>query len=656
MPPELLSLILSAVDAWLSHADGFAPALPALVAAGLPALVPREVLFGNPTRLAPRLSPDGKNLAYLAPDEGVMNVWVKTMGAEDDRVVTSDRGRGIQEYFWAQDGRHLVYVQDRDGDENWHLWSASLDRPGQYRDLTPYPGVQAAALEVHPDHPHQFLAVMNLRDRRLRDVYRIDVQTGAVEPDTENPGATIGWYADPEFRIRGRLDTTPDGGTALYLRDDAESPWREAARWPLEEIGSGIGFTPDGRGFYLIDSRGRDTSALLRLDVSSGRTELVAHDETHDLTGAVVHPRTHEVQVVTWDKDRRHHRPIDPGIDRAWRAAEGLDDGDMQLASRDLDDRTWIVAFVQDDGPVRYHAFDVRERKGRFLFAHRDDLDRWSLSKMEPIRFESGDGLALHGYLTLPEGLEPASLPLVVHPHGGPWVRDTWGFDPTVQWLANRGYAVLQVNFRGSTGYGKTFLHAGDKEWGRKMQSDLSDGVSWAVEKGIADPGRVAIMGGSYGGYAALAGIAFTPDLYAAAVDIVGPSSLFTLIASIPPYWEPLRRQMHMQVGDPETEADLLRERSPLFHVDAIKTPLLIGQGANDPRVKQQESEQIVSAMRSRGKEVRYVLFPDEGHGFARPENRLQFYGIAEEFLARHLGGRNEPLDADGHGGSGIEP
>ncbi len=625
-------------------------------------LIPREVLFGNPTRTSPRLSPDGRRLAYLAPDEGVLNVWVRECGSDEDRVVTRDRSRGIRSFFWVYDRRHLIYLQDREGDEDWHLWSVDVDS-GIIRDLTPFLGVQARLIALDPHHPEQMLVGLNLRDARLHDVYRIEIATGAVTLVAENPGAAMGWMADRKLRVRVRQDATPDGGFAAFFRDDEQSPWREIARWPMEENGGVVGFSPDESALYLTDSRGRDTTALVEMDMRTGALTLLAHDREADVGGVRQHPTTREIQAVSWEKARMERRFFDASFEESWKEATQIDRGEMSLVSRDLADRTWVLAFVQDDGPVRYHLFRrgsaKRERiaKEEFLFAHRDDLEGLDLLPMESIEYTSRDGLKIQGYLTRPREAAAGPVPMVLHPHGGPWSRDSWGFNPVCQWLGNRGYAVLQVNFRGSTGFGKAFLRAGDKQWGRgSMQHDLSDAVEWAITEGIADRDRIAIMGGSYGGYAALAGAAFTPKLYSAAVDIVGPSNLFTLIESVPPYWEPIRERFVRSVGDPEKDADFLKEISPLFHVDQIEIPLLIGQGANDPRVKEAESEQIVQAMRAAGRPVEYLLYPDEGHGFARPENRLHFYGHVEAFLATHLGGRAEPLPADGHQGTGYTP
>jgi dipeptidyl aminopeptidase/acylaminoacyl peptidase len=378
------------------------------------------------------------------------------------------------------------------------------------------------------------------------------------------------------------------------------------------------------------------------MDIASGKSEVIAADPQYDVSGALVHPDTYEIQAVSFTKDRTEWTVLDKSISKDFKGISKLARGDFGVSSRDDADRTWLVTFTTDNGPVTYWAWDRKAGKGIKLFSARPELEKYTLSTMEPISFTARDGLIVHGYLTLPPDAKLKNLPLVLNVHGGPWYRDSWGYDGEAQWLANRGYAVLQVNFRGSTGYGKDFLNAGDREWGGKMHNDLVDAIDWAIKKGIADPKKVAIYGGSYGGYAALVGAAFTPDLFCCAVDIVGPSNLITFLNSVPPYWATLQATFHKRIGHPENDAEFLKSRSPLFKVDQIRIPMLIAQGANDPRVKQAESEQVVEAMKQKGINVEYMLFPDEGHGFAKPENRLKFYGAAEKFLAQYLGGRYE--------------
>jgi dipeptidyl aminopeptidase/acylaminoacyl peptidase len=612
----------------------------------LPALIPRSVLFGNPERTNAQLSPDGARLAFLAPLDGVLNVWVGP--AEGDRFepVTRDAERGVRFYAWAHDNRHLLYLQDRGGDENWRLYRV---RPGEdaAEDLTPFDGVQVQLLAHEKERPHELLVAMNRDDERLHDVYHVDLHTGALAQVAKNPGDVASWVADRELDVRAAVASTPDGGTVLRVRGDDHGPWRPLVTWgPEDALGSGpLAFSRDGGRLYLLDSRDANTARLVRLDLASGARAELAHDARFDVSGVVLHPDTREVQMVGFTRARHEWTVVDPAIEPDIAAIRRLNPGDFAIADRTHADDTWVIAFTRDTEAVSYWRYDRAGRRGRLLFTTRPELARFTLAEMCPVALTARDGLALEGYLTLPPGVTPKNLPLVLAVHGGPWFRDEWGYDPEAQWLANRGYACLQINFRGSTGYGKKFLNAGNREWGGKMHDDLVDAVEWAVERGIADRTRMAIYGGSYGGYAALAGATLTPELFRCAVDIVGPSNLITFIETIPPYWSTFLAMLHERVGNPDTEAEFLLSRSPLTHVDRIRIPMLIAQGANDPRVKRSESEQIVAAMKAKGIPHEYLVFEDEGHGFAKPENRLTFYAAAERFLARHLGGRFEPAE-----------
>ena len=607
-----------------------------------PPLIPREVLFGNPERAMPQISPDGKRLAYLAAHNGVLNVWLRTIGQSDDHVITNDAHRGIRNYFWAKDNLHLLYLQDKDGDENWHFYAVHPDGES-IRDLTPHEGIQAQLIHIDWKFPDDILIGMNIRDKRLHDVYRVKLSTGEEQLLIENPGDVIEWIADRDFHIRGSLSQTQDGGFLLQVRDTAEQLWRALARWSAEEGFPGIyGFTPDNKHLYAADPRDWNAARFVSISSEDGTVRVLSSDPQYDVGNLIVHPLSHEAQAVSFYKERNVWVVLDPEFASDFRRAQDVSMGDMSIVSRNKTDTVWLLGFIKDDGPVSYYLFEREGKKAIFLFTNRPALENFRLAPMKPVSFKTRDRLAVHGYLTLPLGVEPARLPLVVNVHGGPWARDVWGLNAEAQWLANRGYACLQINYRGSTGYGKDFLNAGNKEWGARMHDDLIDGVNWAVNQGIADPKRLAIYGGSYGGYASLAGAAFTPDVFCCAMSVVGPSNLITLIRSIPPYWEPMVKQFHQRVGDPATEEDFLKSRSPLFSAERITIPMLIAQGANDPRVKQAESEQIVEALRAKGKEVEYMLFPDEGHGFARPENRLAFYARAEKFLAKYLGGRAE--------------
>jgi dipeptidyl aminopeptidase/acylaminoacyl peptidase len=604
-------------------------------------LIPRDVLFGNPDRATPLISPDGKRMAYLAPVDDVLNVWVGTVGEENYQPVTHDTDRGIRVHFWAHDGRHLLYLQDTGGDENWRLFSVDLDS-GEEDDLTPYDGVQVQIIHHDKRHPDEILIAKE--DERLHDVYRLDLSTKHLELVAKNPGNVAGWVVDADMQVRGALASTQEGGFDLLVRDAPDDEWRTLVAWDADDaLTSGpVSFSLDGKSIYLLDSRGANAAPLVEMDIASGNTNVIAQDPQYDVADVTIHPDTYEIQMVSFVKARIEHQVLDSSIAADVKEIAKLSSGDFGIYNRTDSDDTWLVGFTEDDQPFSYYAYDRNNKKGTFLFHNRADLVEYSLATMKPISFTARDGLTVHGYLHLPKGSNGKDLPTVLNVHGGPWHRDTWGYEPEGQWLANRGYAVLQVNFRGSTGYGKEFLNAGNREWGGKMHNDLVDAVQWAIDEGITDPERVAIYGGSYGGYAALVGATFTPDLFKCAVDIVGPSNLITFIETIPPYWSTYLALLQKRVGNPETESDFLKSRSPLFNVDEIKIPMLIAQGANDPRVKQSESEQIVAAMKAKGLDYEYMLFPDEGHGFAKPENRLRFYAEAERFLARHLGGRAE--------------
>ena len=599
-------------------------------------LIPRKILFGNPDRGSPEVAPDGRRLAHIEPVDDVLNVWVGDLAGDTARPVTSDTDRGIRSYSWAADGRHLIYLQDSGGDENWHLHIVDPES-GADRDATPFDGVQARVLGISRRRPGHILVGLNKDNPELHDAYLLELETGKLERAAENPGY-YDWLVDNELRPRGGMRMRDDGSGAFEL-DGATLLELDAD----DAISSqAIGFTADDSTLYVITPAAANAAGLVQ--ITPGRSpETLADDPTYDVAAAELHPVTRTVEIVSYLRARLEHQVLDPALAPDIDAITALRPGDAFLISRDHADRTWTVGFTADDGPVAYYAFDRGERSGRFLFTQHDDLARYRLSAMEPFAFTARDGLEIHGYLTFPPDAPRQNLPTVLFVHGGPWARDTWGYDPTAQWLANRGYLCVQVNYRGSSGYGKAFLNAGDREWGRRMHTDLIDAVEHVVGLGAADRSRVGIYGGSYGGYAALVGATFTPDVFRCAVDIVGPSNLRTLLETIPPYWKQLASQFHRRVGHPETDVDLLWERSPLSRVADIRIPLLIAQGANDPRVKMSESDQIVEALRERGIPHTYLVYEDEGHGFKKPENAMAFQAEAERFLAEHLGGRCEP-------------
>jgi dipeptidyl aminopeptidase/acylaminoacyl peptidase len=609
-----------------------------------PELIPRDVLFGNPEKARPRISPDGTMLAYLAPVDDVLNVWVRTIGKEDDRPVTDEKNRDLFRFFWAADSKNVMYLQDKEGNEDWGLYSVNLET-GQDRELAAYDGVQVRIEAWDKHFPNELLIAMNKENPQLHDVYHLDLETGAVELVARNPGNVVGWMVDSKFNVRGAVTPTAEGGFTLLIRKSDKDNWRELITWdPVDAMSSGpVGFSQDGAFIFLEDSRHANAARLVKIDAESGdMVDVLAEDPTYDVGAVITSDDTYEPQAVLFIKARDEWVVLDDSIREDVAAIQAVDDGDVFVTSRDNADRNWIIGFTKDDGPVPYYAYSRDTKKATFLFHHRPDLTNYTLADMEPISFTARDGLTIHGYITYPPGVPREKLPVVLNVHGGPWYRDTWGYNPEAQWLANRGYACLQVNFRGSTGYGKKHLNAGDKEWGGRMHDDLIDAVDWAVEQGIADPLRIAIYGGSYGGYAALVGATFTPDTFCCAIAAMGPSNLVTFLTTIPPYWKPLIDLMYSRVGNPETEEEFLMERSPLFKVDEIQIPMLIAQGANDVRVKQAESEQVVAAMKEKGIDHKYMLFEDEGHGFVKSENRIEYYTAVEEFLAKHMGGRYE--------------
>ncbi|WP_166351520.1 S9 family peptidase [Phytoactinopolyspora limicola] len=606
-------------------------------------LIPREVLFGNPERVTPSLSPDGTRIGFVAPDDGVLNVWV---GPADDpaaaRPVTFDRGRGIRGYDFCHDDKTLVYLQDTDGDEDWRLYALDLDS-GEAQLLTPQSGVTAGVLAHNRWHPTTMLIGLNADDPALHDIYRLDLTTREIEKVETNPGYA-GWMVDVDLNVRGGMAMTEDGGAVVYLRNPrtgVDEPWMEIGADDVAGTGV-LSFSRDNTSVLVLSSVDANASRLLRVDLSTGAETVLAEDPEYDVGGVTLHPETLEPQGVTFIKDHKVWVHLDPEFGAEIDYLRAQLHGEVGISRPVRDDRRWMVHDMLSDGPVRYYVFDRDTRELTFLFSHRPELEDYQLTEMEPFSYTARDGLTIHGYLSFPPGVDRENLPAVLNVHGGPWARDVWGFDPEAQWFANRGYLCVQINFRGSTGYGKAFGNAGNKQWSKAMHTDLLDAVDHLAGLGWIDRDRVGIYGASYGGYAALVGAAFTPDVFRCAVDLVGPSNLLTLLTSIPEYWKPQIAFMYSRVGNPETEKDFLWAASPLSRVDDIRIPILVAQGKNDPRVKEAEAEQIVNALIKKGIDHQYLLFEDEGHGLARPENRERFYAAAEAFLAQHLGGRAE--------------
>jgi dipeptidyl aminopeptidase/acylaminoacyl peptidase len=620
----------------------------------LPPLIDRELFFGNPEITAATLSPDSRFLAFVKPWKDTLNVWVKRREEPFDaaRLLTAETSRPIADYLWTRDSRYILYVKDKDGDENFNVYAvdpggspvAGSEAP-EARDLTHLEGVQVQLYSAPKHQPDIVYVGLNDRDKAWHDLYRLEVSTGERTLLRKNTEQIAGWFFDLKGNLRLAFRVA-DNGDQHLLRVDPDEFTTIYSCNVFESI-EPLRFHPDGRRVYMETNRGDDVdlSRLVLFDPATKHLEHVESDPEGrvDFGGCGFHELTDELIYTGYEDDKARRYFRDKDFEADFRYVESLLPGkEVFFSSRTRDDRTWVIEAESDTEPGETYIFDRTTRALDFQFRVREKLPRDAMAEMVPIHYKSSDGLEIPAYLTLPRGVEPAHLPLLVVPHGGPWARDDWGFSEFAQFFANRGYAVLSPNFRGSTGFGKKFLNAGNGAWGREMQDDITWGVKYLVDKGIADPKRVGILGGSYGGYATLAGVAFTPDVYAAAVDIVGPSNLNTMLDSIPPYWEAGRKLLHARMADPETPEGQawLNERSPLFSAGKIRTPLMVVQGANDPRVNRAESEQIVIALRDRGFDVEYICAPDEGHGFARPVNNMAMFMAAEKFLAQHLGGR----------------
>jgi dipeptidyl aminopeptidase/acylaminoacyl peptidase len=671
-------------------------------------IIPRADIFGNPAFVNPTLSADGQYLAFAKPTgDGILNVHVCKMpddwsddsaiqaALESAVAITKDKRRGIRQHVCH--GKHVLYVQDEGGDENWHLYAVPIpsldsesDTDGKegvprmiVRDLTPFTGVRAQNFITHHKHPDKLLVGLNLDNEAVFDMFRVDLSTGAIELAAKNPGDVLSWYADESLELRACVAMNSTDGSKVIRTKTSDGSgsgtWKQMAVFPHEENVNVVGVKPDSDMLFVESSLGSDKTRLVVMHMHTDThtdTELgqdnnivvteLASDEKCDVSKVLTHHG--EVQGVVFEHMKPTFKAIDANcgadlqyLHDVYSAPEA--DASLSVMSQSDDGNRWVLSLVTENRSPRFVVFDRTTKATSVLSAACPALDKHKISTRKPVSFKVRDGVEIVGYLTKPLVKRPDNSPppMVLYVHGGPWARDSWGYDAVANWLSNRGYTTLQVNYRGSTGFGKRFLNLGDGEWGvGSMQHDLTDSVKWAIENGHADGKRIAIFGGSYGGYACLAGLTFTPDLYCCGVDIVGPSHIRTLFQSIPAYWKPLLRTLELRIGDVLKDEDLNRRISPLFHVDKITKPLLIGQGANDPRVKIAESDQIVDAMRDRNIPVDYIVYPDEGHGFAVPENRLDFFARAEAFLAQHLqdqeslgGGRVEPYnDADTQGHS----
>ena len=610
-------------------------------------LIPRKVLFGNPDRISVTLSKDGKYIGYIAPKDGVLNVWIAPVDDLSQATpITDDNERGIRSYGWSYDNEHILFSKDYKGDENQRIYTYNINTK-LTKLITPESGVKAVLFSSSAKFPNEMIIGLNDRDNKYFDVYRYNIATGDKKLVFQND-EYIGFVFDNDMNIRFGQYTNDDGEFELYeLKDNKFSLFMTIA-FDDSQTTDIVGFNKTGDILYLLDSRERNTSALTSWDLTTGKQYIIAEDPKADIDLFTVHPTEKTIQAVAVEYEKTTYKVLDDAIAKDMEYLQSLNAGNLNITSRTLDDKTWLVAYGADNAPVKYYKYDRAAKKAEFLFANKKDLENYKLSEMHPVIIKSRDGLDMVSYITYPtEGKPSKPVPMVLFVHGGPYgIRDSWGLNPVHQFLANRGYAVLSVNYRGSGGFGKNFLNAGVREWGLKMHDDLIDAVNWAIDQKIADPAKVAIKGGSYGGYATLAGLTFTPDVFACGVDIVGPSNIVSLIQNFPSYWRPMLNNYKRRVGDPDNPEDLklLEKISPLFSVDRIKKPLFIAQGAHDPRVKQLESDQIVDAMRKHHIPVMYALYADEGHGFARPENRLSHYALTEQFLARILKGRAEHI------------
>jgi dipeptidyl aminopeptidase/acylaminoacyl peptidase len=611
-----------------------------------PPLIPRSVFFENPQYGSPSISPDGTHIAYENADtNGIMQIWVRDIAGKEDRQITHEQStqNSGSAPSWAYDGK-LLYLKDTDGNEMEHLFACDPST-GEVRDLTPFPGMKVALIDCTPERPNQVLITANRQGQTVFDAWSVDLSSGALQPIMQNPGDVVLWMADTSLKIRAVVGKNKDGSGELRLLTKGNS-WKTLYSWRATDTVDIIGLSEDEKEIYLRSNRDADTTGLYAVDTFTGRQKAIFSDPTADIQYALVDPVSRIIQAAWCYRLKPRWEILDKTVSPDFAALAKLPNSDMQVMGRDLKDRRWVVSCQSDINAPSFYLWDRAERKATDLFSSRPDLKRYTLSPTKAFELKARDGFSLPAYLTLPVGIAATNLPMVLLVHGGPRQRDFWSYNWAAQWLANRGYAVLEVNYRGSSGFGKAFMHAGDREFAGKMQDDLIDGVNWAIKESIADPKHIAIMGASYGGYATLVGLTFTPDVFAAGVDECGFSNLQTFVENVPAYWKPFMTSYWYQlVGNPENPEDRIdmKKRSPLFRVENIKAPLLVGQGANDPRVKKQESDQMVAAMRAAGKPVDYIVFPDEGHGFSRPENVRRFYAATEQFLALHLGGRFEP-------------
>lgn len=612
-----------------------------------PPLIPMKDFFRNPEKRSYQLSPDGLHIAFMAPYKSRMNIFIQEMGkaAAEPRRLTSLEDRDIAGYFWANDNR-IAYLKDDGGDEDYHLYAVNIDGSNN-KELTPFDKVRVDIIDDLPEQDDYVIIGLNQRNPEVSDPYRLNINTGELELLYENPGNITSWQTDHDGKLL--LASTSDGvDTTLLYRANEQDPFHEVMTTNFKETLSPQFFDPaQPHIVYAISNLGRDKAAAVKYDiVQKKELETLYQDAEVDVDGVGYSRKRKVATAAYYTKDKTEYKFLDKESEARRAELRSLIDKDLEfgVVSMNKNEDKLLLITYDDKTSGAYYFFDRTTKALNKISDISPWLDREAMADMKPVSYTARDGVTINGYLTLPRGIAPERLPVVINPHGGPWARDEWGFNPEVQFMANRGYAVLQMNFRGSTGYGREFMEMAFKQWGQSMQDDITDGVQWLIREGIADPKRVAIYGGSYGGYATLAGITKTPELYACAIDYVGVSNLFTFMNTIPPYWEPYKKMMYEMVGDPGDAADseMMRANSPVFHADKIICPLFIAQGAKDPRVNKDESDQMVAALKARGVEVDYMVKDNEGHGFHNEENRFEFYRAMETFLANHLGGRKE--------------
>ncbi len=598
--------------------------------------IPLKDFFKNPKKSGYQISPDGKYISYLGPYKKRMNIFVRPIDSEKAKRITKVTDRDLGGYFWKS-GSRLVYLKDNAGDENFHLYAVNADGSG-LKDLTPFEGVKADFVDVLEDNDNEMLIQLNKDNREFFDVYRLNINTGELTKIAQNPGNITGWITDHDGKLR--VATTTDGTkSSLLYRETETDTFVSVITTNFKESINPLFFDFDNKNLYVTSNLGRDKAAIVKMNPQTGAELSVLFEHSDVDAGGLFYSHKRKVlTAITFTTWKKYRKFLDgPTLEMFENLGTLLPGYEIAISSSTKDEDTHIIRTYSDKTLGAYYLYTFSSNKLVPIGEVSPWLKEAEMAAMKPISFRTRDGLVINGYLTLPVGVDAKNLPVVINPHGGPWARDNWGFNPEVQFLANRGYAVLQLNFRGSTGYGRQFWEMSFKQWGLNMQNDITDGVKYLIKQGIADPKRIAIYGASYGGYATLAGITYTPDLYAAAVDYVGVSNLLSFMQTIPPYWKPYLEMMHEMVGNPDTELELLKTASPVFHVDQIKTPLFVAQGAKDPRVNINESNQIVEALKKRGVAVEYMVKKNEGHGFQNEENQFDFYKAMEKFLAKHL-------------------